>query len=365
MAIIVSKKGSQTAQIVNKSDFALERNLQDYICNHPEAIPVEDKRLLVVAHELQTESGPIDAFAVDQDGDLYIVETKLYRNPDKRTVVAQALDYGASLWRHADFNQLLSTLDEAGEKQWNMSLRDKLAKFYSLEEEGVDSLIESMRQNLSDGILKFVVLMDGLEERLKDLISYVNENSEFDIYAVQIELYNHEDYEIVIPKLYGAEAKKPPGTRPPRKVWNWDRLEERLIELGEEEVAAAREIIDWGEKNSIKISWSTSQRGGFILCFYNDSGKGLYPFGITGTGKIEWNTPHQENKGPSPFDKRENRVEILKRLQQIKGATVDLNNVDGYSGLRLPLRVIAENEARDIFFGVCSWIQEALRVGAC
>jgi len=88
MAIIISKKGSQS-QVVDKSDFALERNLQDYICDHPEAIPVEDKRLLVVARELQTESGPIDAFAVDRDGDLYIVETKLYRNPDKRTVVAQ------------------------------------------------------------------------------------------------------------------------------------------------------------------------------------------------------------------------------------------------------------------------------------
>ena len=110
MAIIVSKKGSQSAQVVNKSDFALERNLQDYICDHPEAVPVEDKRLLVVARELQTESGAIDAFSVDKDGDLYIVETKLYRNPDKRTVVAQALDYGASLWRHADF------------KVWNWAL---------------------------------------------------------------------------------------------------------------------------------------------------------------------------------------------------------------------------------------------------
>lgn len=46
MAIIVSKKGSPSAQVIEKSDFALERNLQDYIRDHPEAIPVEDKRLL-------------------------------------------------------------------------------------------------------------------------------------------------------------------------------------------------------------------------------------------------------------------------------------------------------------------------------
>jgi hypothetical protein len=367
MAIIVSKKGSQSAQVVNKSDFGLERNLQDYICDHPEAIPVEEKRLLVVARELQTESGSIDAFAVDKDGDLYIVETKLYRNPDKRTVVAQALDYGASLWRHANFNELLSTLDEAAEKQWRIPLREKLADFFALEEEGVDSLIESMRRNLSDGTLKFVVLMDRLEDRLKDLITYVNENSEFDIYVVQIELYKYEDYEIVIPKLYGAEAKKDVGSRRPQgKVWTWDLLKERLLcEYGEQEVTAAQQIIEWGEKNSIKISWSTSQRGGFIPCFYTDSRKGFYPFGITGTGKVEWNAPHQENKAPSPFHKRENRAEILKRLQHIRGASVDLDNVDGYSGLRLPLRVLAHKEAQDTFFSVCSWIKEALKVGAC
>ncbi len=364
MAIIISKKGSLSTQVVNKSDFALERNLQDYICDHPEAIPVEDKRLLVAARELQTESGPIDAFAVDRDGDLYIVETKLYRNPDKRTVVAQALDYGASLWRHADFNQLLSTLDGAAEKQWKMPFRDKLAEFFSLEDEGVESLIESMRQNLSGGALKFVVLMDRLEDRLKDLISYVNEKSQFDIYAVQIELYRHEDYEIVIPKLYGAEVKKDIAPRRPQsKVWDWDLLKERLRELGDEEVTAAQQIIDWAEKNGIKISWSTSQRGGFIPCFYTDSSKGFYPFGITGTGKVEWNAPHQENKAPSPFDKRENRIEILKRLQSIKGATVDLNNPDGYAGLRLSLRILADREAREIFFSVCSWIKEAVRVG--
>jgi RecB family endonuclease NucS len=64
------KKGSHSAQVVSKSDFALERNLQEYIYNHPEAIPVQDKRLLVVARELHTQSGSIDAFAVDKDGEL-------------------------------------------------------------------------------------------------------------------------------------------------------------------------------------------------------------------------------------------------------------------------------------------------------
>ena len=52
------------------------------------------------------------------------------------------------------------------------------------------------------------------------------------------------------------------------------------------------------------------------------------------------------------------------RLCEVNGATVDLNNVDGYHGLKLPLRVIANEDARREFFSVCSWIKEALEVQA-
>lgn len=327
MPIIVSKKGFPSVQIVNRSDFAQERDLQKYVYDHPEAIPIyelgEDKRLLVAASELPTESGPIDAFGVDKDGDIYIVETKLYRNPDKRTVVAQVLDYGASLWRHADFNTLLCALDEAGQRQWKMTFREKLAEFFTLDEQGVNALIETMRKHLDDGELKFVVLMDDLEDRLKDLITYVNQNSQFDIYAVQVEFYKHEDYEIVIPKIYGAEVTKDLSTRSTGKPWTWDRLQQRLRELGEGEVTAAQHIIEWAGKNGVAIEWSGSQRGGFFLCYYPEGKKGFYPFAVTGEGMVSWNAPHQGNKSPYPFSEREQRAEILKRLQSVKGATVD------------------------------------------
>ena len=68
--------------------------------------------------------------------------------------------------------------------------------------------ISIIKNNLSEGNIKFVVLMDSLDDRLKDLILYVNQNSKFDIYAVDFEYYKHDQFEIVIPKLYGSEVKK-------------------------------------------------------------------------------------------------------------------------------------------------------------
>ena len=71
MSIIISQDG-KNAQRVDKSEFEKEGYLQNYIHENPESIPVyeieEDKKLFVVAREFLTESGPIDALAIDKDG---------------------------------------------------------------------------------------------------------------------------------------------------------------------------------------------------------------------------------------------------------------------------------------------------------
>lgn len=210
MAIIVSQN-NQNARRIEESNFNLEDNLQEYVINNPEIIPVYDidvdARLFVAAREFSTHSGPIDALGFDEVGNIYIIETKLFKNPDKRTVVAQALDYGASMWRHAtDFDSFIAQLDIHTGKQFDSMFKEKYQEFFGLDD-ATENLL-SIKANLSEGMIKFVVLMDSLDERLKDLIVYVNQNSKFDIYAVDFEYYKHDQFEIVIPKLYGSEVKK-------------------------------------------------------------------------------------------------------------------------------------------------------------
>ena len=139
MPIIVSKNSVAHAVVVRKSSFGKEDSLQEYIHQHPEAIPIydieTDKRLFVAAREFRTESGPIDALAVDKDGEIYVIETKLHANTDKRLVVAQALDYGASLWRHfSDFRAFIRLLDSHAHSQWNKRFQQKVIECFSLDD---------------------------------------------------------------------------------------------------------------------------------------------------------------------------------------------------------------------------------------
>lgn len=212
MALIVSRNGKDAKRIARTS-FDDEAELQRYLYENPEVIPLndidEDIRLLILAREFQTESGPIDAVGVDADGQLYLIETKLYKNQDKRHVVAQVLDYGASLWRHyGDFDTFRAALESKVQEKWKMSLEEKLTSFFDLAPEDLPELLASMRGSLDEGSFKFVVLMDQLHDRLKDLIRFINRYSRFGLFAVEVEYYKHEDYEIMIPRLFGAEVKK-------------------------------------------------------------------------------------------------------------------------------------------------------------
>ena len=272
MAIIISKNGKNAVR-VEKSSFDKEDFLQQYIYENPESIPLydikEDIQLLILAREFPTHSGPIDALGIDKDGEIYIVETKLFRNPDKRTVIAQALDYGAALWKHSgDFSQFIASLDMAVSKTFDTTLIAKLREFFELSEEEVAMLLENVRQNLSEGAFRFVVLMDQLDDRLKDLVIYVNQNSQFDVYAVEFEYYKHETQEIIIPKIFGAEVKKEmavSSSNSQRKKWT----EEELLsfakrELSSDAFAGFNKIFSFSKQYADSVSLGTgTTRGSF------------------------------------------------------------------------------------------------------
>lgn len=212
MSLIISQKGQNSVK-VDATAFGLEDHLQEYIHLNPEAIPLydikEDIRLSILVREFPTNSGPIDAIGVDKEGEIYIIETKLYKNADKRKVVAQVMDYAASLWsNYRSADSFINDLNLQLVKQSQVELTNKLQEFFGLSDAEVAQQLDAIKQNLSNGSFKLVVLMDSLHQQLKDLIVFINQNSEFDIFAVELEYYKHQDLEITIPKLFGAQVKK-------------------------------------------------------------------------------------------------------------------------------------------------------------
>ena len=299
MSIIISSNGKNAVK-VEKSSFDKEGYLQKYIYDNPESIPLyeikEDIRLLILAREFPTNSGPIDAIGIDKYGELYIIETKLYANADKRKVIAQSLDYGAALWKHSnDFGEFLRILDEHTQKAFKLRVTEKISEFFELETEDVDTIIDKARINLNNGVFHFVVLMDKLDDRLKDLILYVNQNSQFDIYAVEFEYYKYDTYEIIIPKIFGTEVKKDiavSSSSSERKKWTEESLlEDARNNYSEEEYAAFKKIYDFSKKKADEVKFGTgSSYGSFNPVFKKICQRSLYTLGTDGrlSFNFEW-----------------------------------------------------------------------------
>jgi len=266
---IIIHKGGREVHKLEPSAIKQEELLQRYVLEHPESLPLEEIdetiQLIIVAREFPTPSGPIDALGIDQNGQLYIIETKLYKNPDKRTVIAQVLDYAAALWRsQTSGNVFLDELETRASALLKMPLAEALASSFSLDADNVADVLQSLQANVEQGAMRFILLMDKIDDRLKDLIRFVNENSRFTLYGVELEFYEHDEFQIVIPSLYGAElTKRVPIRGSGRRIWNEHSFfEDAAQKLSKDQLAAVRTIYHFALRTADTVSWGTGGKSG-------------------------------------------------------------------------------------------------------
>jgi len=277
MPIIITRNGKD-AEKVEKSSFQSEDRLQQYIHCNPESIPLyeieEDIRLLILAREFSSTSGPIDAIGIDENGQVYLIETKLYKNSDKRKVVAQVLDYGAALAHDSNnFSEFISSLEDHVNKTFGLTMIEKVTEFFGLTDEEFNNLLSKIKTNLDGGEFSFVVLMDIIDERLKNLIVFINQYSNFNIYGVELEYYKHNELEIIIPKLFGAEVPKSVSTGKKwseRRQWNEESFFEKLKEkLTSDEINVVRELYDFSLDSADRVKWGSGVITGTFNTVYS------------------------------------------------------------------------------------------------
>ena len=370
MTIIITDKNNKTIKL-DRNNFDNEKEVQKYIHENPESLPLyeidEDIQLLILKREFLTNSGPADAIGIDNQGNIYIIETKLYKNSDKRNVLAQVLDYGASIWKNIDYQSFKNTLDDEVREKEKISLDDKIRNFFDFtEDEEIDELFKNLENNFNSAVFKFVVLMDKIDDRLKDLIIFMNQNTSFDIYGVEFDLYKFKGNKIIIPRLFGNEVKKQSNIKQTKKkqyVWDWESFSrERLSRFGGDVIKITKDILEFLDKNKIKYNYTKSERGGIAISFQKNKKK-YYFFVVGGDGKIGWNIPHHFTKGnliSKPFDNEDKFKELLLKLNKINKTKINLDNIRGYKALDLDIKSLKNISERKKFFDILLWIKNEL-----
>ena len=338
--IRVSKNGKLVD--VKDQPFNNEKELKESLLSNLNIIPVEeisggeDKTIVAWRTEFPLEDfGSVDILGIGDGGGIYLIETKLFQNKDRRKIIAQVLDYSTGLWKYYGYDPdgFLEKLMESG--------------YGELPED--ESFYEKIKDNLRSGNYKILIAMDSINEQVKILIEFLNKHTNLKFLALELKRYVGNGLEILIPYIYGKEiTREPPPPQPP--LWTPEKLKPEIEKVSDPQLKERlMKILDLALRKNVfdpsrgKIpQFSIKHVGGKILHF--DVHGSIYAFfGINEMKK---------------FPSNEDRYRFVEKLKALGLLPKDINPDDVKSGKNLAKRLndLTDNE----FTQLINVIQEVL-----
>ncbi|MEQ8470202.1 MAG: DUF4268 domain-containing protein [Marinoscillum sp.] len=193
---------SKVTQLV-KDDFAEEQHIQSLIFNYPECLPISDideayNPLIPICEELSTPAGYVDLFMVNPNGEIAILEAKLWRNPEaRRKVVAQTLDYAKAmaLWTYDD-------VEREVKKRTNTALYQLISKQCPDTVLPESDFIDAVNRNLRRGKFLLLIVGDGIREGASGIAEFLSSAGylNFTFAMVELTVYKAGEQRLLIPK---------------------------------------------------------------------------------------------------------------------------------------------------------------------
>jgi hypothetical protein len=130
--------------------------------------------------------GSIDLLGIDDYS--YIIETKLYRSSERRKALVQVIEYVSVLWVEYSRNPD-GFIAKLTEKEPSITIEKQVLK--------------NIKESVTGGKFSLIIVMDRINEYTENMINFLNEMSEFDVYGLSLEICkSDDDFEVVVSKLY-------------------------------------------------------------------------------------------------------------------------------------------------------------------
>ena len=199
--------------------------LQELLYSHPELLPTDEfddlyAPAIPIGREVHTARGSIDNLYVSPEGGITIVETKLWRNPEKhRTVVAQILDYAKEVaaWNYDQLcAAVLASSRQRGETD-NASLDQKVAVALSAKEMELHEFQEGVAACLARAKFLLLIVGDRISPNIALLSNAIQSapGLHFTLGLVEMQLYElttGSDWPIiVVPEVLGRTVERTRG----------------------------------------------------------------------------------------------------------------------------------------------------------
>jgi len=172
--------------------------IQRLVHEHPAVLPIERvepgfARVVPVCQELPLRSGSFDNLLMTPDGNLVLVECKLWRNPQaRREVLAQVIDYAKDLIR-LDYEALEAAVRRARHDQ---------SSLYRLVDTDLDeaAFVDAVARNLRLGRVLLIVAGDGITESVQAIADYLQQHAglHFTLALVELAIFDLPGHGMVV-----------------------------------------------------------------------------------------------------------------------------------------------------------------------
>lgn len=295
-----SEDGEQT--ILKSKSFGKEKLLHGALEDNPSLLSLEEHvdnlEVATIGREVSVSSGSADLLYLDNQGTLNLVEVKLDSNREvRRNVVGQILEY-ASQMINWNYEKLEDTF-----LSYNTEYQD-LFSYFIEEVDGVDmeepEFRELVENQLQDGQIRLIVAVNNMVKPLKDIVTFLNNYTTFEIYALQIDQYEEKGMNVYVPRLFGYKSESSKRTSN-RKRWDENSFFEDVKDRIPEEKNKIEKLFSLVDPSSSQmesniradeLSWGTGKhRGSFNPKYYHIGEKSL--LSVYSDGEIEvhrkWN----------------------------------------------------------------------------
>ena len=196
-----------------------ENKLENLIINNPEIFPVNliakpDVRYWIpIAKQVTVATGRTDTIGVDDQGGIYIIENKLKRNPDKKTVHQQVRNYAHGIRKLREkedgWEKFLDLIKSANSsptediKQLSFSDKDlkTIIQKKLKDKEKTEECMNNIQTSFVEGNFTLVIAIDEIPKALRISIDSENEldtRNKLPMFALEVKECKTNSGEIII-----------------------------------------------------------------------------------------------------------------------------------------------------------------------
>jgi len=362
---------------MKEQEYESEKILQNLLAKYPNLLAGEQmnnvapRRWLLVSQQatLPSEEGgagrwAVDHLFLDQDAIPTLVEIKRSTDPRiRREVIGQMLDYAANAVVYWSMEKIRAQFEATCQVQ-GLEAEQVITDFLGPEADQ-EEFWERVKTNLQAGRIRLLFVADKIPPELQRVVEFLNAQMDpAEVLSLEVKQYIGQDsgkeLKTLVPKIIGLTAAVQQKKSGGGEARQWDEVsffQELESRRGVEEAEVARKILEWARTRGLRIWWGRGKKDGSFFPMLDYQDETHWTFAVWTYGRVQ--TQFGNMQKSAAFKEEQQRMELLRRLNEIPGVSLPQDSITKYPSLLLS--IFKDEKVLAQFLNVYDWVIQEIK----